>query len=575
MRGLLCLFFLLFFLLPALAWALTIHLNGAPAEVETAFRQESQFLDPDLPQDVPALQQELRLRRDASTLQEILQSFGYFQAEVASGLNATDVTFTVTPGPRFTFAQPSLEAPELPGELRAQLTERLAPVSAPHPYFAGTVLDTEAALLAILRQNGHPRPLAERRVVAHHASRTVTVTWQLAPGAPRVFGNTTIDTPPALDPAYVERRLRWRPGEPYDVRTVDATRIRLLRTGLFSALQVEEDDTAPGEALPMRIRGQLAAPRTVRAGLWYFTDGGPGVEGGWEHRNFLGAGERFTTDLTLSQDRSQWETQLVFPDAAGVDRRLVLSGKALDETTKAYRTRSITVGSLLNMDLDNRLNVEGGLRYRLSRVDGTTRETHNLLSTPMQVTFSSVVDLLDPRQGVRLTFQVEPFTSLEDASRSFLLTSISGRMYLPLGPRLTLALRGRSAAITGVGRSRVPQDVRLYAGGPQSIRGFASQSAGPLDADDTPEGGLAAVDGSAELRWRLTDTWGLAAFVDGGGAFAQHTPDRLGDLFWGAGLGLRYATPIGPLLLDIAVPVVGRRDSDAPFQIYINFGQAF
>ncbi|MBC7356825.1 MAG: hypothetical protein H5U09_11640, partial [Desulfomicrobiaceae bacterium] len=127
MRGLLCLSLLLGLFFPALAWALTLHLDGAPAEVEAAFRQESQFLDPDLSQDIPALQQELRLRRDTSTLQEVLQSFGYFQAEVARAINATDVTFTVTAGPRFTFAQPSLDAPELPAELHAQLTERLGP----------------------------------------------------------------------------------------------------------------------------------------------------------------------------------------------------------------------------------------------------------------------------------------------------------------------------------------------------------------------------------------------------------------------------------------------------------------
>lgn len=573
MRCLLC--FLLCVLLPATAQARTLHINGAPAEVEPAFRQESQFLDPDLSQDVSALREELRLRRDTSTLKEILQSFGYFHAQVSSTLNATDVTFTVNPGPRFTFGQPVLEAEALPAKLRAQLFQRLEPVSPPHAYFSGTVMDTEAALLSLLRQNGYPRPTAKRRIVAHHATRTVTVVWRLLPGGARVFGETAVDMPPALDPAYVQRRILWRPGDPYDVRTVDATRIRLLRTGLFSSLQIDEQNDSPQETLPMRVHGNLAPQRTVRAGLWYFTDGGPGVEGGWEHRNFLGAGERFTTDLTLSQDLSQWETQLTFPDALGVDRRLVLSSKAIDETTKAYRTQSIAVGSLINIDLDDWLTMEGGLRYRLSRVDGATRETHNLLSTPMQVRFSNVVNLLDPHQGLRLTFQVEPFTSLEDASRSFVLTAVSGRMYLPLGPRLTLALRGRSATITGVSRDRVPQDVRLYAGGPQSIRGFAYQSAGPLDADDTPEGGLTAVDGSAELRWWLNDTWGVAAFVDSGGAFAKQVSDAFHDLFWGAGLGLRHATPIGPLLVDVAVPVAGKRDSDAPFQIYISFGQAF
>jgi translocation and assembly module TamA len=46
------------------------------------------------------------------------------------------------------------------------------------------------------------------------------------------------------------------------------------------------------------------------------------------------------------------------------------------------------------------------------------------------------------------------------------------------------------------------------------------------------------------------------------------------DLFWGAGAGIRYFTPIGPVRLDVGIPLE-RRDGDASFQVYVSIGQAF
>jgi translocation and assembly module TamA len=45
-------------------------------------------------------------------------------------------------------------------------------------------------------------------------------------------------------------------------------------------------------------------------------------------------------------------------------------------------------------------------------------------------------------------------------------------------------------------------------------------------------------------------------------------------LIFGAGLGLRYFTPVGPLRVDVAVPL-DRRDVDDAFQFYVSLGQAF
>lgn len=570
---LLCL--VLFALCPSGAWSRSLELHGVPAEVETAFRTESTLLDPALSQNATALVIERRIADDTASLQEILRSFGYFQANVTTSTTTTAISFTVEPGERFSFAPPHLEAEGVGSPLLDQLSAITHAVAPPQPYWAGAVLETEAALLQFLRHNGYPQPRAERRVIADHGSRTVQVLWHIVTGPWRSFGDTYIALSPGLHPDYVSRRLHWQPGQAYDARLVDATKVQLLRTGLFSSLRIEEAHDAPGPGLPMRIHGDIAPLRTVRAGLWYYTEAGPGLETGWEHRSIFGAGERLATALTLSEPRSHLGAELTLPDVFGRDRRLILSGQVLDETTRGYATRALLLGARARIEGDDRVAVEGGLAYRLARVTGTWDQTHHLFSTPLQLTLSTVDSPLDPRQGLRLALAAEPFTSLEDPSRSFLLTSAAAWAYLPLTPRLILALRGRSAAITGTSRDRIPQDIRLYAGGPQSIRGYAFQSAGPLDADDDPEGGLAAVDGAVELRWWINDTWGIAAFVDGGGAFARQIPESLGDLFWGAGLGLRYATPIGPLRLDLAVPTLGKRETDAPFQLYLSFGQPF
>ena len=83
------------------------------------------------------------------------------------------------------------------------------------------------------------------------------------------------------------------------------------------------------------------------------------------------------------------------------------------------------------------------------------------------------------------------------------------------------------------------------------------------------------MDFSAELRWRVSEKIGLAVFGDGGGAFESRSPKDKDTYFWGAGAGFRYYTPIGPVRLDVAVPLERRDNVDDLFQLYVSLGQAF
>jgi len=135
---------------------------------------------------------------------------------------------------------------------------------------------------------------------------------------------------------------------------------------------------------------------------------------------------------------------------------------------------------------------------------------------------------------------------------------------------------GRAAAgsLTGENVRNIPASLRFYSGGGGSVRGYKYQSLGPHDRNGDPLGGLSFTDVSLEARFRITESFGIVPFVDGGMVYETTMPDWGRDLSWGVGLGFRYYTLIGPIRLDIATPLQDR-DNNKAFQIYLSIGQAF
>jgi translocation and assembly module TamA len=76
------------------------------------------------------------------------------------------------------------------------------------------------------------------------------------------------------------------------------------------------------------------------------------------------------------------------------------------------------------------------------------------------------------------------------------------------------------------------------------------------------------------MRVKITDTWGVVPFFEGGSVFDSSVPDFSRKLRWGAGIGVRYYTGFGPIRLDVAAPI-NKQPGDAKFQIYVSIGQAF
>jgi translocation and assembly module TamA len=158
-------------------------------------------------------------------------------------------------------------------------------------------------------------------------------------------------------------------------------------------------------------------------------------------------------------------------------------------------------------------------------------------------------DRLYPRKGYRLSFLTRGALQQVVSDTSFLQLIGSGKGVL----QFTDDWRAISRVNAGVSImndfDELPASVRFFAGGDSSIRGYAYKSLGPKEDGDVV-GGKNLLVGSLELERRLTAKWGVSAFVDSGNAFDRFHVDPK----TGAGVGVRWRSPVGPVRLYLAHP---------------------
>jgi translocation and assembly module TamA len=124
-----------------------------------------------------------------------------------------------------------------------------------------------------------------------------------------------------------------------------------------------------------------------------------------------------------------------------------------------------------------------------------------------------------------------------------------------------------SAGITSTGDfSALPPQLRFFAGGDRSVRGYGYQAIGPRNSFDRVIGGRNLLVASTEVEHYFTRNWGMAAFVDAGNAFngTDYRP-RLG-----AGLGVRWLSPVGMIRVDVGTPI--RDDHAHGIQLHVVIG---
>ncbi|MEQ9151467.1 MAG: autotransporter assembly complex family protein [Parvibaculaceae bacterium] len=550
--------------------------------------EEARQLGADTPDGPPPPATLAQLRRraqeDDKRLDEVLRSEGYYNGSISSSVRQAqggdfEAVYLVILGTRTMIETFDIvySGHEGGGEGRPASGADLG-LEPGKAATAQRIIDLTQKAVTTLQNNGYPQAqLDRRRVVVDLSSSEAHVTLHISAGQRYVFGETRIGNPDGrTNPAYVRELLTFQQGETYSRAEVDETTEALRATGLFSGISVSSGDPEGG-ALPQEIELTEREARTIRLGASWSTAEGAGVNGSWEHRNLFGEAETITLGLSITQIEQSATADFRKPHFLRPDQSLLASAEIAHEESDAYDEDRARAGVSLERVLTERWTGSLGVTFQLTETtDSNGRIGYQLFGIPATVKYDSTDDVLDPSEGIRATLNGTPYFGASDEEpTTFTKLEASGSTYLGLSEELTLALRGRYGLIAAGDTEDVPGSTRFYAGGGGSVRGYGYQMAGPLDATGDPEGGRSVLEASVETRYRITETIGAVAFIDGGQAFTNTVP-TLGDpLLWGAGLGLRYYTPIGPIRADVAVPLNRRRNVDDAFQIYVSLGQAF
>jgi translocation and assembly module TamA len=492
------------------------------------------------------------------------------------------VAVTVAPGPLFTIGAVSLGG-SVPEQAR-----RAFHLAAGQPARAADVLAAGAAMLKALQNGGYamadvPPPQA----IEYPDRRQIDIAFVVATGPRLDLGPITFTGLRTVNARYVRRQLTIHQGELYRLDQVEAARQALASLPVFKTVQAipAKAPDAAGQ-LPLTFSFVEAYRYVVALNGAYSTDLGASLGASWTDRDVFGAGQRLVfsaaaTELGGSDAQEPGydvEAHYTIPNWLRRDQTLAFDAIAVRQYLDTYDRTAITLDAIATRQLSKSLSVSAGISGTEERVTQESATTnYSFVGLPLGLTYDTTHNLLEPTHGVRASATVTPTYSYGGTTGSapYVLVQGTASTYVNLARpgRSILALRFTLGASEGAGTLSLPPDQRFYAGGSATLRGYKYQYASPEFPDGVPEGGTSLEAGTVELRQRFGAHYGIALFADGGQVGTTGIPFD-GRFLIGAGAGVRYYTPFGPIRLDVAVPLVDQPHAGS-LQAYIGLGEAF
>lgn len=437
------------------------------------------------------------------------------------------------------------------------------------------------------RQQGYPKArIVNREVSAVHSNRELNVLLEADPGSRAVFGELAVSGAERVDEDFIAYMAAVERGKEYDPDEIAKAEKRLDRLDVFNLRKIEEAHavSADGE-LPLELKVKEKKPRRIGAGATVSSTDGLGLQGYWIHRNLFGMAERIRLEAevggigeTFDADELDYRVAATFtkPGVFSPDIDWVTNVFAEREFNDTFEGETAGGSSVLTYLYSDTITLSGGGFVEYSRFEDAFGDRDFLtVGAVGTLVYDGRDNSLEPTKGFFADFKVQPFHEFEFANTGVRLDGeVRGYQALDADARTVLAARVRLGSLLGVPRNETPANFLYFAGGGGSVRGFGFNNIGVIEANGDVTGGRSLLEASVELRHRVTETFGVVGFVDAGTVATNSFIDFSQDLRVSAGGGIRYYTGLGPIRLDVAVPL-NPESGDPDFGVFAGIGQAF
>ena len=507
---------------------------------------------------------------------------------------------------------------------------------------------TRDSLESRLHEAGYAYALVLLRTDLPTGSYSATVTFDVDPGPRARFGPIQILGIRELSEDVVRRMLGFREGGLYGPAKILDARRNLFSLEIVQYARVDTVSAAPLDTIiPLRVEITEGYEYQVRAGAGWSMAECLTSEAQWTARNFVGGARRLQVRGRVSNvlaenlqnpfcsqagvgayGRLNWLTAVDFNQPRIFSPRNSLTLGVYGERTSlpdVFVRKAVGVNAALVRSLGRNVSLALSYRPQVFRLEaaevffctsflacapsdiGILQGANWLAPIGANLSANRTDNLLDPRSGYRGGLDLEHASPWTGSNYAYERALVELSLFRGVGADGVIASRLRGGWIKpgvftrlqGGGAAVVPPQKRFFAGGSNSVRGFAQSRLGPkvltvsvarLLLPDTmngqsvpvctvaevtmltcdagvlspgaftpqPTGGTRLLEANLEYRFPLTArAFQGVVFADFGQVWAEGQKVSLGDLAWTPGFGVRYYSVIGPIRLDLGYRSTG------------------
>jgi translocation and assembly module TamA len=557
---------------PLRAERVTVAVEGVEGDVLESVRASIELHQYEQ-RDVSPVEVRRLFERAEEQIRTALEPFGYYSSDVTGKLERPEpgqyrATFRVKPGEPVIVRKESVVVSGEAAQLESVKTalEHFAPKQGERLDHGAYERSKQEIVTALANEGFIAAQMVKHRVEVVRAANSAEIDLEWQAGTRHRLGPVRFSNA-QFPEGFLQRYTPWREGEFYSTEKLLNLQQALVDADYFSAVAVAPDlEHIQDAVVPVDVM-LVPAKRTVyTANVYVSTDSGPGTRLGFERRWLNQRGHKLNADIQYSTRLQEISTQYRIPKPGNPNRMLSFGVGYRDEETDSSTSRMARVAATEVTDRWKGFTRTLGLQY----LNGDFEIASEQHSTAMMyaeglLTRKKSNDLYFPTSGYNLLYGLRVASESLLSETSFTQVRAEAKWLQQVGDDGRVILRALAGGMVVDDFDALPPELRFFAGGDRSIRGFDYQEIGDLDEKGEVIGGEYQAIASAEYEHYFLPKWGAAVFVDAGDAFTKDFSANVG-----AGIGVRWKSPVGLLRVDIARPLVS--DFEHEWRIHIIIG---
>lgn len=343
--------------------------------------------------------------------------------------------------------------------------------------------------------------------------------------------------------------LPFKPGEPYLSSQLGELNQRLAETNWFRSIDVTVDDPENAEQqLAVNVKVEPQIRNTVETGLGYSTDLGPRIKLNWNKPWLNDRGHSLSSKMALSGPEQTVEAGYKWPKENVSEDFYKLNFGIKNKDLEDTRSQEYNTSLERHWLLENAWYRTASVRWLYEDyVQGTDSGSANLIMPGISFSRSWDSGGSMPAQASRYLLGAEVSEPAWGSDSSFVRVRSRVGWIGSFSDDQRYLLRLDAGAVLMEAITELPPSLRFFAGGDNSIRGYSYESISAVDTEGNLLGARYLATAAFEYQYRVSGNWWAAAFFDAGSAWNDKA-----DIYRGVGLGVRWASPVGPIRIDLA-----------------------